>query len=58
MTLVSVSRRNSNGWKRTTVGSQTGDQVRPPAEENGEEPDRVEDQQKEEVRTPQLVKRG
>jgi hypothetical protein len=40
---------DSNGWKRTTNAPQTGDQVRSPAEEDGKDPDRVEDQQEEEV---------
>ena len=44
-------KENCNGWKRTTDGPQTGDQVRPPAEEDGKEPDRGEDQ-REEGRSP------
>jgi hypothetical protein len=40
---------NYNGWKRTTNGPQTGNQVRPPAEEDGKEPDRTDDRQEEEI---------
>ncbi len=43
---------NHNGWKRTTDGPQTGDQVRSSAEEDGKEPDRIEDQQEEKVKSP------
>jgi hypothetical protein len=39
-----------NGWKRPTHCPQTGDQVRPLAEEDGKDPDRVEDRQEEEVK--------
>jgi len=39
-----------NGWKRTTPnGPQTGDQIHPPAEEDGKEQDCIEDQQEEKV---------
>jgi hypothetical protein len=41
----------TDGWKRTTSnGPQTGDQVRPLAEEDGEGPNRVEGQQEEKVK--------
>jgi hypothetical protein len=43
--------RNSNDWKRPTDGPQTGDQIRSLAEEDGKEPDRIEDQQEEEMKT-------
>jgi hypothetical protein len=33
---------NHNGWKTTTNGPQTGDQVRTFAEEDGKEPDGLE----------------
>ena len=47
---VALTRRNDrNGSKRTTDGPQTGDEVRPPAEEDGEDPDRVEARQEEKV---------
>jgi hypothetical protein len=39
----------SNGRKRTTDGPQTGDQIRSLAEEDGKKPDRIEDQQEEEM---------
>jgi hypothetical protein len=40
----------ANGRKRTTNGPPTGDQVRPLAEEDGEEQNRIQDRQKEKVR--------
>src|SRR5271157_2624469 len=45
-------KENYYGWKSTANGPQTGDQVLPPAEENGKEPDRCEDQQKEKMKSP------
>jgi hypothetical protein len=51
-------RRNFNGWKRTTDGPQTGDQVRTLAEEDGEEPDRIEDGQEKEVKSLPPVRHG
>jgi len=53
--LGQASKRNHNGWKRTTDGPQTGDQIRPLAEEVGKEPDRIEDQQ-EEGRSPPIMR--
>ena len=47
-----LSRRNTDAWKRTTNGPQTGDQVRSPAEEDGKEPDRIETQQEKKVKSP------
>jgi phage baseplate assembly protein gpV len=41
--------RTQSGWKRTTDGPQTGDQVRSPAEEDGKEPDRGEGQPEKEM---------
>jgi hypothetical protein len=43
-------RWNWYGSERTTNGPHTSDQVRPSAEEDGEEPDRVEDRQEEKVK--------
>ena len=40
----------TNGRKRTTNASQTGDQVHPPAEEDGEGSDWGEDWQEEKVK--------
>jgi len=49
--MAAISKREHyHGWKRTTNGPQTGDQIRPLAEEDGKEPDRIEDQQEEKVR--------
>jgi ribosomal protein L7/L12 len=45
--MASDWRWNWYGSERTTNGAHAGNQVRPPAEEDGEEPDRVEDQQEE-----------
>jgi hypothetical protein len=42
-----LRRNDYDGWQRTTHTPQTGDQVRPPAEEDGEDPDRVEDREEE-----------
>ncbi len=42
---------NTDGWRRTTNAPQTGDQVRPLAEEDGEDSNRVEGQQEEKVKT-------
>jgi hypothetical protein len=39
-----------NGWQRTRGSPQTGDQVRPPAKEDGEDPDRGEHREEEKVR--------
>jgi len=51
--MVAISKRNgSNGWKRTTNTPQTGDQVRPIAEEDGKEPDCGEDWQEDKVKKP------
>jgi len=52
---TSLSRRNDDGRKRTTNGPQTGDQVRPPADENGKKPDCIEDQQEEKVKLPSAL---
>ena len=53
---VNIGKKTVTGRQRTTDTPQTGDQVRPPAEEDGKEPDRGEDQQ-EEGRSPPVVRR-
>jgi hypothetical protein len=51
MVFVPTKKRSSNGWQRQTNATQTGDQVRPLAEEDGEEPYRGESRQEEKAIT-------